>query len=198
MTDTLSQLRQGIEGSIAVKQAVLADDDLLARIARVAEAMAETIARGHRILFAGNGGSAADAQHLAAEFVSRFAFDRPGMPALSLATDTSTLTAIGNDYGYEQLFSRQLQAQARPGDLFVGITTSGRSKNVLEAFAACRRLGVTSVALCGAGGELEALVDHVIRVPSDQTARIQECHILLGHLMCEQVERRRFGPRRPA
>lgn len=197
LKDPLTSLRQGIEASIAVKQALLADADLLRRVWRVAEAMSEAIARGNRILFAGNGGSAADAQHLAAEFVSRFDFDRPGMPALSLATDTSILTAIGNDYGFEHLFSRQLEAQARPGDLFVGITTSGRSKNVLEAFAACSRLGVTPVALCGVGGEFGPQVEHVIRVPSDQTPRIQECHILLGHAMCAHVERQRFGHLKP-
>lgn len=193
MTDSLSSLRGEIEASIAVKQAMLADAELLHRVARVADAMAEAIGRGNRIFFAGNGGSAADAQHLATEFVSRFDFDRPGMAALSLATDTSTLTAIGNDYGFERLFSRQLEAQARPGDVFVGITTSGRSKNVLEAFAACSRLGVTAVALCGAGGEFGPQVAHVLRVPSRQTARIQECHILLGHSMCAHVERQRFG-----
>jgi D-sedoheptulose 7-phosphate isomerase len=185
--------RRGIEESIAVKQRLLADDDLLRRAWQVAELMADTVERGNRVLFAGNGGSAADAQHLAAEFVSRFEFDRPGLPALSLATDTSMLTAIGNDYGYEQLFRRQLEAQARSGDLFVGITTSGRSKNVLAAFERCAALGVVSVALCGQGGELEASVDHVLRVPSSQTPRIQECHILLGHLMCAHVESRLFG-----
>jgi D-sedoheptulose 7-phosphate isomerase len=190
-------LRQGIEESIAVKRALLADGALLERVLRVAEAMTAAVTRGNRIIFAGNGGSAADAQHLAAELVSRFDFDRPGLPSLSLATDTSMITAIGNDYGYERLFSRQLEAQARSGDMFVGISTSGRSKNVLEAFAACKKLGVTSVALCGMGGELEPLVDHVIRVPSKYTPRIQECHILLGHLLCAHVELSLFGHLKP-
>jgi D-sedoheptulose 7-phosphate isomerase len=197
--ESLTPWRRGIEESIAVKQRLLADDDLLRRAWHVAELMADTVERGNRVLFAGNGGSAADAQHLAAEFVSRFEFDRPGLPALSLATDTSMLTAIGNDYGYDQLFRRQLEAQARSGDLFVGITTSGRSKNVLAAFDRCRALGVVSVALCGqGGGELETRVDHALRVPSSQTPRIQECHILLGHLMCAHVESRLFGHLRPA
>jgi D-sedoheptulose 7-phosphate isomerase len=185
--------RRGIEDSIAVKQRVLSDEALLRRALQVAHLMADAVARGNRVLFAGNGGSAADAQHLAAEFVSRFEFDRPGLPALSLATDTSMLTAIGNDYGYEQLFRRQLEAQARAGDVFVGITTSGQSKNVLAAFERCRALRVTSVALCGLGGDLEPLVDHVVRAPSSHTPRIQECHILLGHLMCAHVESRLFG-----
>ena len=190
--------RRDIEESIAVKQRVLADDTLLRRTMQVAQLMAEAAARGNRVLFAGNGGSAADAQHLAAEFVSRFEFDRPGLPALSLATDTSMLTAIGNDYGYDLLFRRQLEAQAREGDVFVGITTSGKSKNVLAAFERCRSLGVVSVALCGQGGDLEPLVDHVLRVPSSQTPRIQECHILLGHLMCAHVEMQVFGHLRAA
>jgi D-sedoheptulose 7-phosphate isomerase len=108
------------------------------------------------------------------------------------------ITAIGNDYGYDKLFLRQLQAQARAGDMFVGITTSGKSKNVLAAFGACKSLGVTSVALCGLGGELESVVDHVIRVPSSHTPRIQECHILLGHMMCAYVELKLFKHLKPA
>jgi D-sedoheptulose 7-phosphate isomerase len=190
-------LKAGIEDSIAVKQAILADDRLLAAIMTVARCMADASARGNRIIFAGNGGSAADAQHLAAEFVSRFEFDRPGLPALSLATDTSMITAIGNDYGYEKLFLRQLQAQARPGDVFVGLTTSGKSPNVLTGFRACKDLGVTSVAMAGQGGELEGLVDHVLRVPSRATPRIQESHILIGHMLCAYVETTMFGHLRP-
>ncbi len=193
----LNALKAGIEASIAVKQLLLADAALLQRIVAVGQLMTDTVRRGNRVIFAGNGGSAADAQHLAAEFVSRFEFDRPGLPSLSLATDTSMITAIGNDYGYELLFRRQLEAQARPGDMFVGITTSGRSKNVLEAFRVCRDLQVTSVALCGTGGELEPLVDHVIRAPSAHTPRIQECHILIGHMLCAQVELGMFAHLQP-
>jgi D-sedoheptulose 7-phosphate isomerase len=189
----MKTLQAGIEESIQVKRSILADVPLLTKIVEVAELMASTVAQGNRVIFAGNGGSAADAQHLAAEFVSRFAFDRPGLPSLSLATDTSMITAIGNDYGYDMLFRRQLEAQARRGDVFVGITTSGRSKNVLAAFTACPALGVTSVALCGSGGELEKHADHVIRVPSASTPRIQEAHITLGHMLCEHVEVKMFG-----
>lgn len=198
LENALGSMQLSIDESIELKQRLRADAGLLRTVLRVAEVLTEAVARGNRVIFAGNGGSAADAQHLAAEFVSRFEFDRPGLPALSLATDTSMLTAIGNDYGYDLLFKRQLQAQARPGDVFVGITTSGRSKNVLAAFEACKGMGVTSVALCGTGGELEPLVDHVIRVPSSHTARIQECHILLGHLLCAHVETRMFGHLAPA
>ena len=191
--DFAAQLRSGIEASIATKQALLADTKLLQRILDVGTLMVDAFRNGNRVIFAGNGGSAADAQHFAAEFVSRFEFDRPGLPSLSLSTDTSMLTAIGNDYGYEHLFRRQLEAQARAGDVFVGITTSGRSKNILAAFEVCKRLEVTSVALCGAGGELENYANVVLRAPSAHTPRIQECHILIGHMLCAQVEQVIFG-----
>lgn len=192
MDHALTRLQAGLVESMAVKQAMLDDRPLLQTLLQLAERIVRSLREGGRVLWAGNGGSAADAQHLAAEFVSRFAFDRPGLPALSLATDTSMLTAIGNDYGYEQLFRRQLQAQARPGDVFVGITTSGRSPNVLAAFDACPALGVHAVALCGLGGELEGRVQTLLRVPSRHTARIQEAHITLGHLLCAEVELRMF------
>jgi D-sedoheptulose 7-phosphate isomerase len=195
--DQLRALRAGITDSIGVKQLLLADDALLQRVVAVGEALVAAFRRGNRVLFAGNGGSAADAQHLAAEFVSRFEFDRPGLPSLSLSTDTSMITAIGNDYGYERLFRRQLEAQARPGDVFVGISTSGRSPNVMAAFDACPALEVTSVALCGQGGELDGRVDHLLRVPSRHTPRIQECHILIGHMLCQQVEMAMFGHLKP-
>ena len=191
---TLSELKSMVRDSIDVKEKLLNDESLLSNISTVIEIITEALSRGQRIFFAGNGGSAADAQHLAAEFVSRFEFDRPGLPSISLATDTSMLTAIGNDYGYEMLFARQLEAQAREGDIFVGITTSGKSPNILEAFAACGKLGVTSVALCGTRGEgLENKVDHIIRVPSDHTPRVQECHILVGHMICAHAEICLFG-----
>lgn len=193
LVDTKTRIRQSVLDSIQVKQQLLDDDDLIKHIGDVSLLMVEALGRGNRVIFAGNGGSAADAQHLAAEFVSRFEFDRPGLPALSLATDTSMITAIGNDYGYERLFLRQLQAQARPGDVFVGLTTSGKSPNVLAAFDACAQLQVSSVALCGLGGDLEGKVDHLLRVPSRHTPRIQECHILVGHVICAEVELQIFG-----
>lgn len=189
---TIDRFKQSIAKSIEVKQQLLADEALIHAVAAATDAIVAAVKRGNRAIFAGNGGSAADAQHLAAEFVSRFEFDRPGLPALSLSTDTSMITAIGNDYGYERLFLRQLQAQARPGDVFVGITTSGKSPNVLRAFEACKELQVTSIALCGLGGDL-AGVDHVLRAPSRHTPRIQECHILLGHMICAEVELQMFG-----
>lgn len=149
---TIDRFKQSITNSIRVKQELLANEVLIQEISQATDVIVAAIKQGNRVIFAGNGGSAADAQHLAAEFVSRFEFDRPGLPALSLSTDTSMITAIGNDYGYERLFLRQLQAQARPGDVFVGITTSGKSPNVLRAFEACKDLQVTSIALCGLGG----------------------------------------------
>jgi D-sedoheptulose 7-phosphate isomerase len=191
--DALTRIKQSIFDSIKVKQALLDDEILMKYIHDVSICVVDAIKRGNKIIFAGNGGSAADAQHLAAEFVSRFEFDRPGLPALSFSTDTSMITAIGNDYGYERLFLRQLQAQSRSGDIFFGITTSGKSANVLAAFEACHQLNVISIALCGLGGELEGKVDHLLRVPSYHTPRIQECHILVGHIICAEVEQQVFG-----
>jgi D-sedoheptulose 7-phosphate isomerase len=190
---TIDRFKQSITNSIRVKQELLANEALIQEISQATDVIVAAIKQGNRVIFAGNGGSAADAQHLAAEFVSRFEFDRPGLPALSLSTDTSMITAIGNDYGYELLFLRQLQAQARPGDVFVGITTSGKSPNVLRAFEACKDLQVTSIALCGLGGQLEDKVDHLLRAPSRHTPRIQECHILIGHMICAEVELQMFG-----
>jgi D-sedoheptulose 7-phosphate isomerase len=191
-------IRQVIRQSIALKENIASDTALLHKIAEAGSLIADRVSAGGRVLFAGNGGSAADSQHLAAEFVSRFEFDRPGLPAVALCTDTSILTAIGNDYGFDLLFSRQLQAQATKADIFVGITTSGRSVNILKAFEECKRLGVTTIALCGQGGSLEDLADYVLRVPSTDTARIQECHILIGHILCAIVESSVFGHLRPS
>jgi D-sedoheptulose 7-phosphate isomerase len=191
--DIINRFKNSIEKSIETKQMLLANVKTLETIAEATQQIVNALNQGNRIILAGNGGSAADAQHLAAEFVSRFEFDRPGLPALSLATDTSMITAIGNDYGYDKLFLRQLQAQARPGDVFVGLTTSGRSINICSAFSECKVLGVTSIALCGLGGDLEGEVDYLVRVPSFHTPRIQESHILVGHMICAEVEHQIFG-----
>ena len=194
---TINRIKQSIIRSIEVKEEILANNELIETIADVTNVFVYAFKRGNRVFFAGNGGSAADAQHLAAEFVSRFEFDREGLPALSLSTDTSMITAISNDYGYERIFLRQLQAQARSGDVFVGITTSGKSPNVLSALAACKDLQLTSVAMCGLGGEFQDNVDHVIRAPSHHTPRIQECHTLIGHIICAEVELQMFGKLTP-
>jgi D-sedoheptulose 7-phosphate isomerase len=191
MTDPLieRQLRRSVE----VISAIIADARLLATVERVAELCVEAVTSAHKVLLAGNGGSAADAQHIAAEFVSRFHYDRPGLAAFALTTDTSALTAIGNDYGYERLFSRQVQAVGVAGDVFIGISTSGRSPNILAALREARAKGLRTVGLTGAGGEMMApLSDHLIRVPASETPKIQEAHITIGHIICGLVEMRCF------
>jgi D-sedoheptulose 7-phosphate isomerase len=174
-------------------QLMMKDAALLAAVVEVTGACVEALRQGHKLLFAGNGGSAADAQHLAAELVSRYAYDRPGLPAFALTTDTSVLTAIGNDYGYDYLFARQLEAVGATGDVFFGISTSGRSPNVLRAFDAARAKGLVTVGMTGrAGGQLQGRCDYLLRVPSDSTPRIQEGHIAIGHAICQIIEAQLF------
>lgn len=187
-TMNVDAVKAMVADSLAVKQKVLADEALLAAVVRVTAAIELALRAGNKVMLAGNGGSAADSQHIAAEFVSRFEFDRPGLPSIALTTDTSMLTAIGNDYGYEHVFARQVQANGRAGDVFIGISTSGNSKNVIKAVEACKAMGIVSVALCGAGGRLKELCDHALAVPSTHTPRIQENHILIGHVICALVE----------
>ena len=159
------------------------------RVVEAARAMAICLAKGGKILFCGNGGSAADAQHLAAEFVNRFVLDRPPLAAIALTTDSSILTAIGNDFGYDQVFSKQVQALGNPGDILVGISTSGNSGNVIKAFEAAREEGVTTLGLTGRdGGRMAALSDILIHVPEQSTALVQEIHITAGHLLCGLVD----------
>lgn len=172
-----------------VMTAMLADEVLVADVEAAAHACVACIKRGGKVLLAGNGGSAADAQHIAGEFVSRFAFDRPGLPAIALTTDTSILTAIGNDYGYEKLFARQVQALGQKGDVFIGYSTSGKSPNVLLAFEEARSRGVVCVGFTGnRGGVMRELCDHLLEVPSAETPKIQEGHLVLGHILCGLVE----------
>jgi D-sedoheptulose 7-phosphate isomerase len=187
-----------ITGNIAEAQrvmaAMLADDRLLATVQKVADACIASLKQGGKILLAGNGGSAADAQHIAGEFVSRFAFDRPGLPAVALTTDTSIITAIGNDYGYEKLFARQVQAHGNAGDVFIGYSTSGKSPNVLAAFREARARGLTCVGFTGnRGGEMREVCDLLLEVPSADTPKIQEGHLVLGHIVCGLVENAIFG-----
>jgi D-sedoheptulose 7-phosphate isomerase len=180
--------------SAAVLSAIVADPDLVAAIETVTRLCVAGLRGGNKVLLAGNGGSAADAQHLAAEFVSRFYFDRPGLAAIALTTDTSALTAIGNDYGFERLFSRQVDALGRAGDVFIGISTSGNSPNVLAALAECRTKRLITVGLTGhSGGKMAALCDHCLRMPSTETPKIQEGHIIVGHIICALVEREMFS-----
>jgi D-sedoheptulose 7-phosphate isomerase len=185
----LSYVISEFQNSLAVKQALLDDTALLESVHELGQLLIARYEQGNKLLIAGNGGSAADAQHIAAEFVSRFNFDRPGLPALALTTDTSILTAVGNDYGYEQLFRRQLEANGVEGDVFLAISTSGNSANILEALRACPDKGITSIGLTGqSGGKMRELCDYCISVPSQETPRIQEAHILIGHTMCAMVE----------
>jgi D-sedoheptulose 7-phosphate isomerase len=154
----------------------------------VGRAMAVCLARGGKLLFCGNGGSAADAQHLAAEFVNRFQLERPPLPAVALTTDTSILTAIANDYGFDQVFAKQVQALGRPGDILVGITTSGNSPNVVLAMRQAKERGLTTVGLLGKNGEAVQFCDHALFVPHTVTALIQEVHIAAGHMLCKLAD----------
>jgi len=188
-----------VEKTIAVMQAIGASVELRCTVDRVAEVGALAIEGGGKVMFCGNGGSAADSQHLAAELVGKLVFNRPGMAGLALTVDTSALTAIGNDFGYEFVFSRQVEALGRPGDMLVGITTSGRSKNVLRAFEAARARGIVTVAMTGrARGPVAEAADHWLAVPHDETQKIQEGHIVLGHIFCALIEQEIHGALRPA
>jgi len=188
-------LQRNLSAAISAKQQLLRDAAQLAEFERAADEVVRRYRQGGRLYIAGNGGSAADAQHLAAEFVCRLGAERPSLAAEALTVDTSALTAIGNDYGFEQLFSRQLAGKATAKDIFLGITTSGKSRNILRALEQCRSMGVPSIVFCGQdGGPARALADYCIIVPGSTTARIQELHIVLAHTLCECVEQALFFP----
>ena len=183
-----AQIRSQIEASIKVKQTLLADSALLGELLHLAKNCLSSLKAGGKIIFAGNGGSFADAQHLSAEFTSRFLFDRAPLASIVLAANNSGISAIANDYGYEFVFARELEALARPEDVFIAISTSGNSANILEAVKVAKARGIITVAFTGAsGGKLREMCE-CIRIPSSETARIQECHILIGHVVCALVE----------
>ena len=186
-------ITQRIHESIAVKQTLLEDHALLSQIAQLAEDCLNALRQGGKVIFAGNGGSFADAQHLSAEFTSRFLFDRAPLPSLALGTNNSTLSAIGNDYGFEQVFARELRGIAQPHDVFIGISTSGNSPNILAAVQVAKELSLRQMAWTGQTGGILADQCECLRVPSTETARIQECHILVGHVLCELVEQQFFS-----
>jgi D-sedoheptulose 7-phosphate isomerase len=186
-------ITQTIQQSIDLKASLLADQELLDGINAAANQCIQTFNSGNRILLAGNGGSAADAQHIAAEFVCRFNFDRPGLPAMALATNYSMITAAGNDYSFDDVFAREIEANGRSGDLFIGISASGNSFNILKAVQAARQADLCTIGLSGAGGELQNHTHLCLKVPSSCTPRIQECHILIGHIICEIVENQLFA-----
>ena len=187
------QIQQAFRASIAIKRQFLRDG--LGTLIEVVETVTAALRGGNKLLLFGNGGSAADAQHIAAEFVNRFKIERVPLPAIALTTDTSALTSIANDYGYAEVFAKQVRALGRRGDVALAISTSGQAVNVLRAVAVCKRMGVHTIALTGgSGGKLAASADLVLRAASTtETARIQETHILAGHVICELVDERLFG-----
>ena len=196
MTNTnelTTSVTRSIQASIAVKESLVRSEEVVSTIARVSELLIEGFRRRNKVILFGNGGSAADAQHIAAEFVGRFAFNRAALPALALNVNTSCITAIGNDYGFDLVFSRQIEALGHAGDVAIGISTSGNSPNVLQGISVSRKMGLHTIALCGrSGGKLKSAADYCLCVPSDETPRIQECHILIGHIISELVERAIF------
>jgi D-sedoheptulose 7-phosphate isomerase len=182
-----------IKASIAVKQQLLQDEILLNRINTVVDIVATAFTDGHKVLFCGNGGSAADAQHLAAEFSGRFYKDRKALPSEALHCNSSYLTAVANDYSYDMIYARIMEGTGNKGDVLIGLSTSGNSKNIIAAFEAAHKNGVVTVALTGAtGGKMKDACDHLLNVPSTDTPRIQESHIMVGHIICELVEAKLF------
>jgi len=196
----MSELEQWVLGameeSVQVKTAAVRDN--LHRIIRAAETIAERLKAGHKLLIFGNGGSAADAQHIAAEFVNRFRIDRPPLSAIALTTDSSVLTSIGNDDSFDAIFAKQIRALGRPGDVAMGISTSGNSTNVLTAVAAAREMALFTVGLTGKGGRLASLADLTLTAASGVTAYVQETHIAYGHMICDLVDRILFPDQYPA
>ncbi|WCT13847.1 D-sedoheptulose-7-phosphate isomerase [Mucilaginibacter jinjuensis] len=194
----LSLIKSQISKSIDTKKALLDSEDLLGQINEAVELIIRAYQSKHKTLVAGNGGSAADAQHIAGELVARFYFDRPGLSSMALSTDTSVLTAIGNDYGFEHLFSRQIEAHGNEGDVFIGLSTSGNSPNIIKALEICKQKSIKTIGLSGAdGGKMASICDICIKVPSSETPRIQESHILIGHIICYLVEETLFGHLNP-
>lgn len=194
----MKSLETIISASIATKQRLLADTELLAQVQRLTQRMIETFQADGKVFWCGNGGSAADAQHLAAELSGRFYLDRRPLFSETLHGNASYLTAVANDYSFDHIYARLIQALGRPGDMLIGLSTSGNSPNVVLALQQARQLGLTTVAMTGeGGGAVAAHSEFLIQVPSADTPRIQECHLLLGHAMCEQIEATLFGSESP-
>jgi len=194
-----ARISHSVQSAIATMELLRPDATLVSTLSRVAHALIHAFRQGNKVLLFGNGGSANDAQHIATELVGRFAFDRPALPTLSLAESISSLTAISNDHGFEQVFSRQIEALARPGDVAIAISTSGNSPNILNGVATANKADLLTIGLTGrSGGKLRSLVKECICVPSDDTPRIQECHTLIGHILCQIVEQELFGQKNTA
>lgn len=190
----MEQIKNIIERSIQVKQQIIQNEELIATITKVVHAITSSLENGGRIYFCGNGGSAADAQHLAAEFSGRFYTDRKALPAEALHCNTSYLTAVANDYSYDVVYARLIDGIGNPGDVLVGLSTSGNSSNIVRALETAREKKITTIGFTGmAGGAMKPLSDYLINVPSADTPRIQESHILVGHIICQLVEERIFG-----
>ena len=190
----MEKIKNIISESIKVKNQILADDKLLQTVKDCVYILVTAFKNGNKVLFCGNGGSASDAQHLAAEFSGRFYTDRDALPAEALHCNTSYITAVGNDYGYDVIYSRLIKGIGNKGDVLVGLSTSGNSKNIINAFKTAKEKGMITIAFTGSGGgKLKPLADHLINVPSDDTPRIQESHITLGHIICQLVEEQYFA-----
>ncbi|HET9278731.1 MAG TPA: D-sedoheptulose 7-phosphate isomerase [Flavitalea sp.] len=188
------KIRKIISESVSVKNSILQNESILNTVDEVASLMVKALKQGNRIYFCGNGGSAADAQHLAAEFSGRFYIDRDALPAEALHCNTSYITAVGNDYGYDLVYARLIKGIGNKGDFLVGLSTSGNSVNILKAFEVAREKGITTVGFTGeSGGKMKGLCDYLLNVPSSDTPRIQESHIMLGHIVCQLVEEQYFG-----
>ncbi len=199
MTDMIDLVRERLLEGASVTEAIARDTTLHARLTQAAAATAAALQSGHKLMMAGNGGSAADAQHLVAEFVSRLVEDRPAMRAIALTTDSSILTAVGNDYGYDRVFARQIEALGQPGDVFLAISTSGNSPNVLRALELSRKMGMVTIGLTGrTGGKMATLCDHWLSIPSEVTMYIQQAHLALEHIFCMIVERQYLAAKHAA
>jgi D-sedoheptulose 7-phosphate isomerase len=187
------KIKSIIQASVDTKQQILADDALMARIGKVTEEIANAFKAGRKVLFCGNGGSAADAQHLAAEFSGRFYTDRNPLPSEALHCNTSYLTAVANDYGYDVVYSRMVKGVGQKGDVLVGLSTSGNSVNIIKALEVAKEIGMITVCFTGkSGGKMKDMCDHLLNVPSNDTPRIQESHIMIGHIICQLVEEQLF------
>lgn len=190
----MNKIKDIIAESIAVKDKILADETMIATIEKVVDVAVDALKKGKRIYFCGNGGSAADAQHLAAEFSGRFYLDRDALPAEALHCNTSYLTAVANDYSYDVIYSRLVKGLAHTGDVLFGLSTSGNSPNIVKAFETAREKGVVTIGFTGeAGGKMKELSDYLFNVPSKNTPRIQESHIMIGHIICELTEAKYFA-----
>lgn len=187
------RIKEAIQQSIDVKQQILSNENTIQLIEKVSDVITEAFRQGNKVLFCGNGGSAADAQHLAAEFSGRFYYDRPALPSEALHVNTSYITAVGNDYSYDEIYARLINGTGKKGDVIIGISTSGNSANIIKALDAARKKGMITMGLTGeTGGKMNDYCDYIFRVPSKDTPRIQESHILIGHIICELVESNLF------